>query len=199
MTNPTYNSCLIEAELRARAAYAEPSRQYHDERHLDDCLAQLDQVEGLVERERRLLRWAILWHDLVYDPGQGDNEERSAERAQRELLACGVNEADAAEVARLIKLTKGHHADAGDRLGALLVSIDLSILGAEPDRYRAYAEAVRKEYDHLADVEWREGRAFVLADLLTADPLFPESGFRSRLEVQARRNMEEELKSLRAS
>ena len=58
MANPSYNACLVEAELRARAAYAQLHRHYHDQRHLDECLADLDQVRDLDERSRRILRWS---------------------------------------------------------------------------------------------------------------------------------------------
>jgi predicted metal-dependent HD superfamily phosphohydrolase len=190
MTTPSYDECLVDAELRARAAYAEPGRHYHDEQHLDDCLQQLDQIPGLGERELRLIRWAILWHDAIYD------EERSAELARRELLACGVDESDADEVARLIRLTFGHRVEASDRLGALLVSIDLSILGADPDRYRAYVQGVRREYAHVPDAMWQAGRSELLKRFLAADPLYPDPGYRERLEAQARGNMQEELSSL---
>jgi predicted metal-dependent HD superfamily phosphohydrolase len=61
-------SCLSEAELRARSAYAAPGRYYHDETHLQDCLTQLDALTGISQAERRLLYWAFLWHDAVYDP-----------------------------------------------------------------------------------------------------------------------------------
>ena len=187
--------CLVEAELRARAAYAGPGRHYHGEEHLDDCLRKLEQVE-LAERERRLLRWAILWHDAVYDPRRGDNEERSAELAERELTACGVAAAEAQEVARLVRLTKGHRVEPGDRLGAILVSIDLSILGADADAYRAYAEAVRREYAQVPDEAWRSGRCAVLNHLLAADPLFPDPDFRDALEARARANIQSELSAL---
>ena len=196
MTSPTYDSCLVDAELRARAAYAGPGRHYHDERHLDDCLAQLDRVTAIAEAERRILRWAILWHDVVYEPGRNDNEERSADLARRELTGCGVDESDAGEVARLIQLTKGRRVHESDRLGALLVSIDLSVLGSDPAAYDTYVEAVRREYTHLGDSEWRLGRSFVLQDLLAADPLYPDPQFRARLEGQARRNLEAELTRL---
>ena len=195
---PAYNECLVEAELRARAAYAEPGRHYHDRRHLDECLALLDLVPGLETHEKRLLRWAILWHDAIYDPERTDNEEQSAELARRELLDCGVGQDEAAGVARLIRLTKAHLAGDNDRLGALLVSIDLSILGSGAERYRSYVEAVRREYAHVSDEEWRSGRAAVLKRLLGAGPLYPDPGFREQLEAQARRNMEEELRSLGA-
>ena len=86
--------------------------------------------------------------------------------------------------------------DPVDRLGALLVSIDLAILGSDPGRYRDYAADVRREYAHLSDADWRSGRSAVLKRLLEADPLFPDSTFRARLESQARRNLQAELKAL---
>jgi predicted metal-dependent HD superfamily phosphohydrolase len=193
---PTYNECLVEAELRARADYAAPARHYHNERHLDDCLQQLNEIRDLPDRDQHLLRWAILWHDAVYEPGAFNNEELSAELAERELLWCGVGSGDAAEVARLIRLTKSHRVDESDPLGALLVSIDLSILGSDPARYTAYAADVRKEYAHVPDPMWQTGRSEVLKRLLSADPLYPDPSFRDELEEQARRNMSEELKRL---
>ena len=193
---PGYDTCLVEAELRARSAYAGPHRHYHDERHLDDCLWHLDQVHGLSERERRLLRWALLWHDAVYDPRRSDNEAQSAELAFNELTACNLEESTAREVARLILLTKGHRVEDNDGLGALMVSIDLSILGSDEDRYRGYVSGVRQEYAHVADDAWRAGRSTVLERLLAAEPLFPDARFRERFEEQARRNMEQELKAL---
>ena len=193
---PSYDECLVDAELKARAAYSEPHRHYHDQRHLDDCLRELDQVHGLSKRDRRLLKWAILWHDAIYDPQRPDNEERSAELARRELFQCGVDESEADEVARLIRLTFGHRVEPGDHLGALLVSIDLSILGSDPERYSAYVADVRREYSSVPDELWGTGRTAILKWQLAADPLYPDPLFRERYEAQARRNMEEELKAL---
>jgi predicted metal-dependent HD superfamily phosphohydrolase len=195
---PGYDACLVEAELRARAAYAEPHRHYHDERHLDDCLRQLDRLLDLPEWDQRLLRWAILWHDAIYDPARSDNEERSAELAFRELTACTVDETTAGEVARLILLTSGHEVEKGDRLGALLVSIDLSILGSDGDRYGEYVADVRREYGHVTEAAWRAGRAAVLKRLLASNPLYPDQRFRAAFEAQARRNMAGEFKALGA-
>jgi len=198
MTRATYDACLVDAELRGRAAYAEPHRHYHDERHLDECLQQLDREHDLSEHELRLLRWAVLWHDAVYEPTRGDNEERSAKLAFAELTACGIDDGEAAEVARLILLTKDHRAEPSDRLGALIVSVDLAILGSDPERYRSYAADVRKEYAHVPDEAWGAGRAAVLKRLLAADPLYPDPALRAELEGQARRNMEDELRALDA-
>jgi predicted metal-dependent HD superfamily phosphohydrolase len=196
MTEPSCDECLIEAELRARAAHSEPHRHYHNELHLDECLAELQQVDGISEKERRLLRWAILWHDSVYEPGLRENETRSADLASTELQRCGVADEEIAEVARLVRLTEHHRPEANDARGALLVSIDLAILGSTPERYRAYVDAVRREYAHVPEPLWRAGRAEVLKRLLSREPLFPDPGFRARLEAQARSNMEAELRRL---
>ena len=193
---PSNDPCLADAESRARAPYSESGRHYHGPAHLDDCLSRLDRVDDLNAGDRQLLRWAILWHDAVYDPARGDNEERSAELARAELLACAVEPAAADEVARLILLTRGHQVAADDRLGALLVSIDLSVLGAEWQRYREYTDAVRREYAHVSDAAWRAGRASVLRHLLGLDPLYPDPAFRTELEAQARKNMATELRAL---
>jgi predicted metal-dependent HD superfamily phosphohydrolase len=196
MTKPSYDECLVEAERRARACYAEPGRHYHDERHLEECEQRLDAVPDLGEAEQRLLRWALLWHDAVYDPQRSDNEERSAELARLDLAACGVDEDAAAEVARLILLTKGHRVRADDRVGALMVSIDLAILGSDPLRYREYSNDVRNEYAHVPEDAWRAGRAAVLQSLMADGPIFADPIFRASLEDQARTNMEAELRVL---
>ncbi len=196
MANPSSDACIIEAELRARAAYAQIHRHYHDLRHVEECLVELDRVGGIDDREKQNLRWAILWHDAVYEPGHRDNERQSAKLAQSELTRCGIDRSDTDEVARLIRLTETHRADRNDRLGALMVSIDLAILGADPERYQAYAADVRLEYSHVPDKLWYSGRALVLQRMLDRDVLFPDAEFRDRLEEQARRNMTAEIASL---
>jgi predicted metal-dependent HD superfamily phosphohydrolase len=193
---PSYDECLVEAELRARATYSEPHRHYHDVRHLKECLDELDWVHDLKAQQSRLLRWAILWHDSVYEPGRRDNERRSADLAARELSECNVPEPDIEEVVRLIRATEFHRSDPGDYLGRLIVSIDLSILGAVPDRYAEYVADIRLEYAHVQDPMWRTGRSIILERLLECDRIYPDTDFSARLEAQARRNIEAELSQL---
>jgi predicted metal-dependent HD superfamily phosphohydrolase len=178
------------------AAYAEPHRRYHARAHIEACLRELDGVAGLVERDRRLLTWAIWWHDAIYDPRAGDNEEQSALMARRDLAGLGAEPADIEEVARLVLLTKGHTVAEGDRLGALLVSIDLSVLGGAPADYQAYAAGVRFEYIHVPEEAFRVGRARVMRHFLEAPILYPEPAFRDRLEAQARLNIAAEITAL---
>jgi len=178
------------------AAYSEPHRHYHDGRHIQQCLALLDEVPDLMDSERRVLTWAIWWHDAIYDPRASDNEARSAELAKQELrdLDATLHERD--EVARLIRLTAGHEIEAEDRLGEILVSIDLAILGAPPEIYDAYVAGVRAEYAHVPDEAWQAGRLRVLAGFLGRSVIFPDPDIRGHFEAAARMNITREIAAL---
>jgi predicted metal-dependent HD superfamily phosphohydrolase len=173
------------------AAYASPSRHYHNLAHIEDCLDKLAQVDGLSAAEREILTEAIWWHDVVYDPTRSDNEELSARLAEQHVAA-GIRR----EVGRLIRLTKTHQVEPSDKLGAILISIDLSILAAEPARYDAYAAAIRKEYAHVPEDAYRAGRSDVLRRFASRSVIFPDAGFAATYDRRARENLARELASL---
>ena len=173
-------------------AYTAPSRHYHNLAHIEDCLGALARVENLSPLEREILSAAIWWHDVVYDATRADNEELSAQLAEQH-----VREDLRQEVSRLIRLTKTHDVQPDDRLGAILISIDLSILGAEPARYDAYAAAIRQEFIHVPEDDYRAGRARVLSQFAARPVIFPDAAFAARYDRQARENLARELASLR--
>jgi len=175
------------------AAYSAQGRHYHDLRHVEDCHRLLDGIAGLSARDREILTLAIWWHDVVYDPTRADNEERSADLAERHV-APELRK----EVGRLIRLTRTHDVAPDDRLGALLVSIDLSILGADVPVYQAYAEAIRREYAHVPDEAYRAGRAAVLERFSSRAVIYPDAGFAAELDGRARANLARELQQLRS-
>lgn len=179
------------------AAYAEPHRRYHTRRHIERCLELLDGRPDLTPAERRLLTWAIWWHDAIYDPRAGDSEARSAELALRDLPALGATADEAEEVARLIRLTADHQVVNADRLGAILVSVDLAVLGAAPAEYDDYARAIRDEHRDVPEAAWRRGRAAVLQRFLDAPVIYPDPRLRAEREARARANLARELASLR--
>ena len=173
------------------AAYNAPGRHYHNLAHIRDCLVKLAHVDGLSDAERDILSEAIWWHDVVYDPSRPDNEELSARLAEAHIRPDLRH-----EVGRLIRLTQTHQVERQDRLGAILISIDLSILGAEPARYDAYAAAIRKEFAHVPDGDYRVGRARVLKQFAARPFIFPDAGFAEAYDRQARENLARELEAL---
>jgi predicted metal-dependent HD superfamily phosphohydrolase len=185
---------LPTGDLLAR--YAEPHRRYHTLEHIRTCLDHLAEARGIVEGERRVLEAAIWFHDAIYDPNSSDNEVESAELARRVLTEAGEPEPVCAEVERLVRLTASHTVEPGDRLGAVMVSIDLAILGAEPEAYDAYVRQVREEYGQVPELLWRLGRAGVLRRLLATPVLYADPVFHRRYEERARANLQRELATL---
>jgi predicted metal-dependent HD superfamily phosphohydrolase len=177
------------------AAYADPSRHYHDTRHLTEVLVRLDELAAAgTPFDTGPVQLAAWFHDAVYD-GERDAEERSAawaEDALAELCPADL----AAEVARLVRLTETHTPTEDDRNGCALSDADLAILAAPGARYDEYAAAVRREYSHITDAEFRLGRAEVLRGLLAKPTLFHTDYAREQWERPARANMERELAGL---
>lgn len=176
---------------RLKAAYDEPVRAYHNLTHLTEVLARLAELGAGDDAEVVLAAW---FHDAVY-VGRGDDEERSARLAETELAGEAV---DAAEVARLVRLTAGHRPAPGDTRGALLSDADLAVLAAPPERYADYLAGVRREHASAPDSEFARGRAAVLADLLAKPTLFHTPYARVHWEDRARGNLARELERLRA-
>lgn len=189
-------SGAVRDELIAR--YSEPHRRYHTMTHIEDCLAQVAASTDMDDDQRALMDAAIWFHDAIYDATRTDNEAESARLARARLLADGAAPEFVAEVERLILLTAGHSVEDGDTLGARLVSIDLSILGAEPARYDAYAEAIRQEYIHVPETLYRPGRAAVMSRFLQSPRLFADNRWADRFEAQARTNLTREIATLTA-
>jgi predicted metal-dependent HD superfamily phosphohydrolase len=177
------------------AAYADPSRGYHDTRHLTEVLDRLDELaaNGATYDATPVLL-AAWFHDAVYD-GERDAEERSAVWAE-DALAAAAPQPVVAEVARLVRLTETHTPEDGDANGCALSDADLGILAAPRARYDEYVSAVRREYAHLDDDVFSAGRAEVLRGLVAKPRLFHTAYARAQWETAARANVERELQSL---
>ena len=186
----------VRNELIAR--YSEPHRRYHTMVHIEDCLAQVAASTDMDENQRALMDAAIWFHDAIYDATRSDNEAESAKLAADRLAVEGAPQAFIDEGVRLILLTAGHSVQADDALGARLVSIDLSILGADPDRYDAYAAAIREEYAHVPEPLYRAGRAAILGRFLESEALFADPIWAARFEALARANLTREIAALTA-
>ncbi len=169
------------------AAYAEPARAYHNVAHLQDCLAQFDAARAEAQHPDAV-EMAIWFHDAVYDPRATDNEEQSAAWACQALNVGDVEQAVAERIADLVLSTQHKVAPAGQD-AALLVDVDLSILGRTPAVFDAYDRQIRSEYQWVPEQQYRERRAQVLAGFLQRPFLYQTSLFRLRYEEPARRNL----------
>ncbi len=172
--------------------YSEPARHYHDARHVLACFKTLDSYPGKIGNNNAL-ELAIWFHDAIYDPRASDNEAQSAAyfRHEFQAFASGIE-----KVERLILATRHGKSEPASSDEALLVDIDLGILGVAPARYRLYAEDIRKEYAHVPEEQYRQGRSQVLKSFLALDNIYHTRHFRKLLELQARENLLQELEDL---
>ena len=191
----TQESIHLGDDLIAR--WAEPHRRYHTLEHLERVLDGVDEFGDFAD-DVAAVRYAAWFHDAVYDggPDSADNEERSAQLAEAELPALQVPDKQVAEVARLVRLTKGHAVTDGDHNGSVLCDADLAVLGSTPDAYAAYAHAIREEYADIPDDQFRSGRAAILRGLLEQPELFRTPVAAERYEKRARANLTAEIAEL---
>lgn len=176
-------------------AYSEPHRHYHNGAHIAECLKLLDRYSREAERPDEI-ELAIWFHDAVYETRKSDNEEASAEWAQVALKSAGLAQDLVGRVVEMVLATKNHVGPNGDV--QIMLDIDLSILGADPEAFRAYDEAIRKEYFWVPMADYRAGREKVLRSFLTRPSIFNTGQFRAAFEIRARENLSAALKGLGA-
>ena len=182
--------------MRLAAAYREPGRYYHTEKHISECLENFAAVRHLAERPCEI-EIAIWFHDAVYDTHRDDNEERSAAWARKYLAERGANAAAVQRIVDMILATRTHEPGDGD--APLMVDVDLGILGASPAAFEAYDAAIRKEYRWVPEAQYRKGRADVLRRFLTRPNIYTTPTFRNAYEDRARSNLESGIARLTKS
>ncbi|MET3580814.1 putative metal-dependent HD superfamily phosphohydrolase [Mesorhizobium robiniae] len=197
------NEPLIDEPLKRElsALYRAESRHYHSLAHIEAMLTLAGQYRASLH-DPEAVEAAIWFHDAIYDSRAKDNEAKSAALAEKKLA--GRTDAERlSRVAAMIIATATHELphfddDNAVRDAALFLDMDLAILGAAPDAFDAYEQAVRREYGWVEEPMWRAGRSAVLRSFLARPHIFHTEEFRHRLEPQARQNVARSIEALEA-
>lgn len=190
--------------------YSEPHRHYHTWKHIEYMFKTAEE-NGVEVKEGSPLWYAIVYHDIVYDPKANNNEEKSASayrdyfwksfKKEKDKIGFGAfvtpNFTLESLTQRLIILTKTHTIDRDmwfdDQLqfAKIIIDLDLAILGDTWEVYEEYASNVRKEYAHATDEEWRHGRSKWLTDMCGRESIYYTDWGKKR-EDQAKENLRKE-------
>ena len=170
--------------------YSEAHRHYHHLGHIASSLAEFDATGS----NNSLIEGAIWFHDVIYDPKRADNEVASTAWFL-DATSSWLDPRSATAITRLIEATDFRLPLSDDPDSQLMVDIDLAILSASQDSYDDYCQAIRREYAHVSDEAFREGRAKVMAGFLER-PIYRTEWFIGRDEP-ARENIGRELGRLR--
>ncbi|TIO10430.1 hypothetical protein [Mesorhizobium sp.] len=197
------NEPLIDEPLKRElsALYRAEGRHYHNLAHIEAMLALAGGYRASLH-DAEAVEAAIWFHDAIYDSRAKDNEARSAALAE-EKLAGRTDAQRLGRITAMIIATATHELPQfGDenaiRDAALFLDMDLAILGAAPDAFDAYEQAVRREYGWVEEPMWRAGRSAVLKSFLARPHIFHTEEFRQRFEAQARQNIARSIEALEA-
>jgi predicted metal-dependent HD superfamily phosphohydrolase len=177
------------------AKYTEPHRCYHTAAHIEYCLRTLSDVWQYAVHLNEV-RWAILFHDAIYDPKRNDNEALSADWACKVMAELGRPK-DVHDRVHALIMSTAHNTQPRTPDEALLVDIDLAILGADDKTFDEYDFNIRKEYEWVPKDLYRESRIMVLESFTKRDKIYATPHFRRMHEAVSRENIRRAIEVLR--
>jgi len=190
--NTLIDSCWLDIKKH----YTARSRYYHNLSHIYHMLKHTELIKNNIENIDTF-KFAIWYHDIIYKATKKNNEEKSANFAQKRLKSFNLGDSFIQTVEKLIISTKKHELLVTENLdNAYLLDIDLSILGASWDVYELYIKNIRKEYKIYPRFVYNPGRKKVLQHFLERETLYFTNTFKNQYESQARENLKREIKLL---
>ncbi len=175
-------------------AYSATDRFYHNLMHIDNCISIFDQTKFLAAYPEEV-ELAIWFHDAVYDTRRDDNEQKSAEWAEKVASRSGLCSSVAERVSGLILATR-HGAEVWDTDAQLMVDVDLSILGADPETFWQYEKNIKKEYVWVPESLFRLRRMEILRNFLNREYIYHHKQYRGIFEEKARFNLKQAVEKL---
>jgi len=181
---PSPRSDVVYADLCARLG--EPGRAFHNLGHIDDCLHRFDDVAPrLIDRDA--VELGLWFHDAVYQPGDPNNERRSAELFLTQSE--GARPVLRRRVAALVLTTKRDRTPRSSDC-KFIDDIDLAGFGAPWEEFMANGVLLRHEFARQTDAEYNRGLVAFLTSLRRRARFFRTDYFAQRLEAQARHNLD---------
>ncbi|WP_300666125.1 hypothetical protein [Fluviicola sp.] len=183
-----------ELWLEIEKQYSGKKRHYHTLRHLEHLLEQLTTVKSGL-RDWNTILFTLFYHDVIYTALKPDNEEKSADLAEKRMKQLGVPIECIEACRQQILATKSHVVSENDDTN-FFTDADLSVLGQHWEVYSTYFKNVRKEYAVYPDLIYNPGRKNVLLHFLAMERIFKTDYFFEKFEEQARENLKKEVSIL---
>jgi predicted metal-dependent HD superfamily phosphohydrolase len=195
LKNYTDNNSLAEELWKEiEKSYSSKKRYYHTLQHLDNLLIQLNELKDSIQ-DWEVTLFTLFYHDVVYNSLKSDNEEKSAELAEKRMSQLLIS-GDKIELCKQqILATKSHQKSLNSDTN-YFTDADLSVLGQPWESYSVYYKNVRREYSIYPDFIYNPGRKKVLNHFLAMDNIFKTTFFQDKFEIQAKLNLEKEIKLL---
>lgn len=175
-------------------AYSGKKRHYHNLSHLEALYYLLSENKHHISDLNTVL-FSLFYHDIVYNVLKSNNEQKSAELANKRLKEIGFPKEQAMLCHNQILATSNHNVTNNADTN-IFTDADLSILGRETTVYETYCEQIRKEYSIFPDFVYKPGRKKVVLHFLQMERIFKTDFFFEQFEQKARDNLNRELLKL---
>ncbi len=170
--------------------YSKPNRHYHNLKHIENLITQIQQLSLSADDNAILINVAV-FHDVIYKAGRKDNENKSAEFAANWLSKFNLGTIESQMIFDIIRSTNTHQSS--DFLTQLFLDIDLSILGENEENYQEYIVQIRKEHIQIPNYLYKIGRKRFLKQMLSREVIFTTPEYFEAFEIDARKNLKNEL------
>ena len=171
--------------------YSDKKRHYHNLSHLENLLQQLTELKPQI-KDWEVVLFSLYYHDVIYNSLKSDNEQKSAELAEKRMKSIGISLEIIEQCKAQIMATKAHFMSENEDTN-FFTDADLSVLGQSWEMYSEYYQNVRKEYAIYPNLIYNAGRKKVLKHFLAMERIFKTDYFYLKFEQQARVNLENEL------
>jgi predicted metal-dependent HD superfamily phosphohydrolase len=172
--------------------YEEPVRKYHTLNHIERIF-NIAEVNDMYLTPAQ--QWAIIFHDIVYDPTRFDNERKSADFAiiavkkyLIETMSLKKMELVLNHLEEMIMATAKHTIDQSGLDEETKEILDLDLFDLGTDHYFSNARLIALEYRHLPLQTYIEGRLRFIESMLKRNNLYYTDGY-FNMEEAARKNL----------
>lgn len=176
--------------------HSEEHRHYHNLHHIEHLLFLAGEHKTIINNYD-IFRFAIWFHDIIYDPKKRINEEMSADKAFTILSYFSLPIKSIEEVAAMIIKTR-HQISISEYESEdvhFFLDCDLEILASDRERFDEYRSQIRQENLWVGD-KYNQLRSDFLNEMLNKEFIYHSETGREKWENKARENIKYELQNL---
>lgn len=175
------------------------SRSYHNSKHCENMLINKDRylhIDIFKLHNEPLFNLAIFTHDRY--PSVNDSIEYAVNILKESTSKKIKSNRNQNILKRLIKATD-HEYDLSNptKEEKLISDLDLYILASNKQEYKAYKNAIRKEYKDIKPIKFYTARLKILENFLKKSSIFKLPFFKENYENLARNNILNEIKDIK--
>jgi len=185
-------------EALVKGAYDAPYRKYHNWDHIEEIwnLFERDYASEFLHQDRQSFFYATVFHDIVYEVGNSQNELLSAQEMLKFFkLSNPYSNSQICEIFHVIVGSRNHWDAVNDTLpewGKLFLDLDIYHLGSSKEKYQDNGRKLFDEFSSkFSETEIFFGREKWLKGVLANKKLYRLMD--EDREKQARQNMENDL------